>query len=64
MPQPQNDEDDEPWLDRSPYRPPPKAARAEELWVVHMAQAVGARRGRAGGFICVGWVEAGDLSLL
>lgn len=64
MVQTQNDDDDEPWLDRTPDKPPAKAARGAALWVVHIGQPVGARRGRAEGFICVGWTEAGDLSLL
>jgi len=62
MPTPYED-DDESWLDTRPD-PIPKAVHAREpLWVVHMSHhKIAASRGLAEGFICVGWVEAGDLS--
>lgn len=57
------DEDDESWLDTRPD-PKPKVRNAvDPLWVIHMSHHVLAlKRGLAEGFICVGWVEAGDLS--
>ncbi len=63
MPNPFLD-DDESWLDTRPDEPPPtKKRRVTPLWVVHMSHhKIAAKRGLKEGFICVGWVEAGDLS--
>jgi len=62
MPDPFID-DDESWLDTRPDPAPPSQRTQDRLWVVHMSHhKMAAARGLAEGFICVGWVEAGDLS--
>jgi predicted Mrr-cat superfamily restriction endonuclease len=37
------------------------AVPADQLWVVHMSHHSVVERGLKEGFICVGWVEAGDM---
>ncbi len=55
-------DDDEPWIDKRPDPALAKAKRPDALWVVHMSHGGRAvERALKEGFICVGWVEAGDL---
>lgn len=62
MPEPYLD-DDESWLDTRPDPVPAHLRVDPALWVVHMSHhPIAATRGLAEGFICIGWVEAGELT--